>query len=158
MVLDQRAFKRVVKELSEYSKNKPTDYKLAYDQSDLQIIYAVLMNMDGPFSGGEYILKIKLPDDYPLRPPVISCITPNGRFRSDVNICLSISHFHSETWSPLINIEKIVYSVLSAFYDTSIQGEGSIRNLDKKIITDYALKSKDYNITHNSKIMDMINQ
>jgi ubiquitin-protein ligase len=124
MVLSERGVKRVMKEISEIRKS--TDFSISVDESDLQYVYVIIRNLDGVYTGGEYIFRIKLPDDYPFSPPVICCLTPSGRFQPEVNICLSISHFHRETWSPLITLEKITYSIISIFHDPTIMGVGCI--------------------------------
>jgi ubiquitin-conjugating enzyme E2 J1 len=155
MVLGQKGVKRVMKETAEYKANKDNcPYSLSFDEKDLGMIYAILRDMDGKYKNGEYILKIKLPEDYPFSPPVISCLTPSGRFEKETNICLSITHFHSETWSPLINIEKLIYSVMSVFYDQSISGIGSISGTPVQTIRDLAKQSKEYNTTHHKNILD----
>jgi ubiquitin-protein ligase len=154
MPLTEKGLKRVLKELKEYESGDKKAFTLAYDENNLQVFYAIVRSMDGPYEGGEYVLKIKLPDDYPFKPPVISCDTPNGRFHAATNICLNISHYHSESWSPLITLEKIIYSVLSVFYDPSINGIGSHDTSDgeKRVL---AAQSKEYNRKHYSKILEM---
>ena len=153
MPLTEKGLKRVVKELKEYEISDKKAFTLAYEEHNLQVFYAIVRSMDGPYEGGEYILKIKLPDDYPFKPPVISCETPNGRFHPGTNICLNISHFHSESWSPLITLEKIIYSVISVFYDPTISGVGSYAtsDIEKKVL---AASSKEYNKKNFKKILD----
>ncbi|CAK5079567.1 unnamed protein product [Meloidogyne enterolobii] len=35
-----------------------------------------------------------------MKPPNLRLLTPNGRFETNKNICLSISGYHPETWLP----------------------------------------------------------
>lgn len=155
-MLTDKGVKRVLKEIKDY-KEKPESekkvYSLSFEENDLQNFFVIIRSMDGVYEGGEYILRIKLPDEYPFKPPVISCMTPNGRFKEEVNICLNISHFHSESWSPLINLEKIILSVMSVFYDDAIAGIGSIVTEDtsKKLL---ASQSKSYNQKHFKRILE----
>lgn len=143
-----------MKEIREYESSSGRCFVLVYSQNDLQQFYAILRSMDGCYKGGEYILNIKLPSDYPFSPPVISCITPNGRFDTAINICLSISHFHSESWSPLVTLEKIILSVISIFYDPSITGIGSILSSDG-CKRSFANNSGEYNKKHNGHVLDL---
>jgi ubiquitin-protein ligase len=154
MTLSPKAVKRIMKEIKEYEASDKKAFTLAYDEERLGEFYAILRSLDGVYEGGEYILKIKLPDDYPFKPPVISCITPSGRFIVSATICLNISHYHAETWSPLITVEKLIQSVMSVFYDHTIEGVGSTKASDneKKIM---AAQSKAYNLKHNKTILDM---
>ena len=151
-MLSEKGVKRIMKEIREYQESKKESFLLSYDETNLQMFYAVVRSMDGEYSGGEYILKIKLPDDYPHSPPVISCDTPNGRFKTGTNICLSISHYHSETWSPLITIEKVIYSVISAFFDKRIKGIGSIDSSPQET-KELAQKSAAYNNKYHKDIL-----
>eukprot|EP00064_Thunnus_orientalis_P013449 superscaffoldBa00002190_g13488 len=55
---------------------------------------------DSDFDGGVYHGRIVLPPEYPMKPPSIILLTPNGRFEVGKKICLSISGHHPETWQP----------------------------------------------------------
>lgn len=69
---------------------------------------------DSPFEGGEYFGSLKFPPEYPFKAPVISIITPNGRFKSGENICISgISHYHADTWNPSWGVRTILLGLLS---------------------------------------------
>lgn len=143
-----------MKEISNYRKNSADRcFTLSFSEDDLQEIYGIFRKLDGDYQDGEYIIKIKLPNDYPDSPPVVSCLTPNGRFEACQNICLSITHYHAETWSPLITIEKILMSVVSVFYDESISGiasKGKTTSMRKK---ELAKKSAEHNMRYYSEIL-----
>lgn len=44
--------------------------------------------------------RILLPTEYPMKPPSIILLTPNGRFEVGKKICLTISAHHPESWQP----------------------------------------------------------
>lgn len=148
MPLKDKGVRRMMKEIADYqSSREKHPFRLAFQESNLQVIHAIVRGLDGDYNGGEYILRIKLPDDYPFSPPVIAWMTPNGRFESETNICLNITHMHSETWSPLITLEKMIYSVISVLYDPTISGIGGIETSSEKKKM-YAASSADYNRKH----------
>ena len=63
--------------------------------------YFVIFGLtDCPYEGGVYLGKIIFPLQYPLKPPGIQMITPNGRFKSKTRICMSMSDYHPESWNP----------------------------------------------------------
>ena len=68
---------------------------------------------DSPYEGGMYQGKVRFPDDYPFKPPSIYMLTPNGRFKTDTRLCLSISDFHPESWVPTWSVATILNGVLS---------------------------------------------
>jgi ubiquitin-protein ligase len=51
-----------------------------------------------PYEGGCYHGKLRFPPEYPFKPPAIYMLTPNGRFKPNTKLCLSMSDFHPETW------------------------------------------------------------
>ena len=63
--------------------------------------------------GGFYHGKIKFPAQYPYKPPSIYMITPSGRFKPNVRLCLSMSDFHPEEWSCLWSVASILSGLLS---------------------------------------------
>ncbi len=66
---------------------------------------------NSPYAHGLYHGRIILPRDYPFSPPRIQLLTPNGRFIPRVDICLSASSYHPETWSPQWTIYALVQSL-----------------------------------------------
>ena len=49
---------------------------------------------DTPYEGGHYWGKLIFPKEYPLKPPSVMMLTPNGRFKTGRRLCLSMSDFH----------------------------------------------------------------
>lgn len=66
---------------------------------------------DSAYAEGMYHGRIILPRDYPSSPPRIQLITPNGRFIPRVDICLSASSYHPETWTPQWTILALIQSL-----------------------------------------------
>ncbi|CAG9565615.1 unnamed protein product [Danaus chrysippus] len=79
------------------------------------------------FEGGVYHGRILLPKEYPMHPPHIILLTPNGRFEVNKKICLSISGHHPETWQPSWSIRTALLALI-AFMPTP--AEGTIGSLD----------------------------
>lgn len=79
------------------------------------------------FEGGIYHGRILLPKEYPMHPPHIILLTPNGRFEVYKKICLSISGHHPETWQPSWSIRTALLALI-AFMPTP--GEGTIGSVD----------------------------
>ncbi|XP_028295977.1 ubiquitin-conjugating enzyme E2 J1 isoform X2 [Gouania willdenowi] len=82
---------------------------------------------DSDFDGGVYHGRIVLPPEYPMKPPSIILLTPNGRFEVGKKICLSISGHHPETWQPSWSIRTALIAIIG-FMPT--KGEGAIGSLD----------------------------
>ncbi|XP_039253743.1 ubiquitin-conjugating enzyme E2 J1-like [Styela clava] len=82
---------------------------------------------DSDFDGGMYHGRIILPPEYPMKPPSIMLLTPNGRFELHKKICLSISGYHPESWQPSWSIRTAILAIIG-FMPT--KGEGAIGALD----------------------------
>jgi len=82
---------------------------------------------DSDFAGGRYHGRITLPPEYPMKPPSIMLLTPNGRFEVGKKICLSMSAHHPETWQPSWSIRTVLMALIG-FMPT--QGAGAIGSLD----------------------------
>lgn len=79
------------------------------------------------FEGGIYHGRITLPPEYPMKPPSIIMLTPNGRFEVGKKICLSISAYHPETWQPSWSIRTALMALIG-FMPT--EGKGAVAALD----------------------------
>merc|ERR1712071_234636 len=76
---------------------------------------------DSPFEEGIYHGRLLFPPQYPMKPPEIFLLTPNGRFETNKKICLSISGYHPETWLPSWSISTALRA-LQAFFTTPAKG------------------------------------
>ncbi|PHJ23509.1 ubiquitin conjugating enzyme e2 [Cystoisospora suis] len=100
------------------------------DLNDLLTWHFVLhdLPLDSPYHGGVYHGKLVFPSNYPFAPPSIFMLTPSGRFEINQKLCVSMSDFHPETWSPSWRLETIVTGFLSFMLDTGDPAtHGSIR-------------------------------
>lgn len=53
--------------------------------------YVVKGPEDSPYFGGYYHGTLLFPREFPFKPPSIYMFTPNGRFKTNTRLCLSIS-------------------------------------------------------------------
>ncbi len=81
---------------------------------------------DTDYEGGLYHGKIILPDEYPLKAPDLVFLTKNGRFETGKNVCLSITSYHNESWTPAWNIITILEAV-GAFFLVEEPGIGYVK-------------------------------
>jgi len=122
------AVQRILKELRELKKNDSCMF-VADPLEDN--IFEWHFTMRGPrnteFEGGIYHGKIILPSEYPLKPPDIIFLTPNGRFEVGKKICLTISSHHAETWSASWSVRTVILAIIGFF---PARGDGAIASLD----------------------------
>lgn len=70
--------------------------------------------------------KLHFPEQYPYKPPAVYMCTPQGRFKCNQKLCLSMSDFHPETWNPLWSVSAVLTGLLS-FMLASEDTVGSIQ-------------------------------
>ncbi|XP_063985356.1 ubiquitin-conjugating enzyme E2 J1-like [Diachasmimorpha longicaudata] len=110
-----------------------------------------------PFEGGVYHGRILLPPEYPMKPPNIILLTPNGRFEVNKKICLSISGHHPETWQPSWSIRTALLALI-AFMPTP--GNDTIGALDYTVEERQTLakKSQTWQCENCGKIVDLLSK
>ena len=121
------AVKRIKADIREMTTN-PSDQYVAEPLEDNMFEWHFTLR--GPpgtdFDGGVYHGRILLPAEYPMKPPNIVFLTPNGRFQVGKKICLSISAHHPEHWQPAWGVRLILEALIS-FFPT--EGKGAIGSL-----------------------------
>ncbi|KAL5010584.1 hypothetical protein ScPMuIL_012889 [Solemya velum] len=123
------AVKRLMKEAQEL--HEPTEQYFTQPLEDnlFEWHFTIRGPVETEFDGGIYHGRIVLPPDYPMKPPSIIFLTPNGRFEIYKKICLSISGHHPESWQPSWSIRTALLAIIG-FMPT--HGAGAIGSLDYK--------------------------
>jgi ubiquitin-protein ligase len=119
--------KRLVSEFNVLKKDPldNIDVTIANDNMDTWYVKIHKLSDDG-FVGGEYLLEILMPKDYPFSPPDFRMLTPNGRFDINRKLCFSNSGYHPEDWSPMWNMKTIIMGFLSFFLEKKSSGIGHL--------------------------------
>lgn len=68
---------------------------------------------DSVYNGGYYHGMVIFPPQFPYKPPSLLMCTPNGRFKTNTRLCLSMSDFHPETWNPMWSVSTILMGLFS---------------------------------------------
>ncbi|KAH3745369.1 Ubiquitinconjugating enzyme subfamily protein [Pelomyxa schiedti] len=108
------ATKRLSAELRLLLKDPPPNIE-AYPHPDniLEWHYVIHGPTGTPYEGGFYHGTLRFPPTYPMQPPSISMVTPNGRFKPSTRLCLSMSDYHPEMWNPMWSVSSILTGLLS---------------------------------------------
>jgi len=85
---------------------------------------------DTAFEGGYYHGRLSFPTEYPMKPPSIILLTPNGRFTTNKKICLSISGYHPETWQPSWSVRTALLALIAFMPTKSNRAIGSLEFSD----------------------------
>jgi len=151
------AVKRLMKEAEEL--RQPTEEYRAQPIEDN--LFEWRFTLKGPsnsdYEGGIYHGRITLPTEYPMKPPSIILLTPNGRFETNKKICLNISGHHPETWQPSWSIRTALLAIIG-FMPT--HGNGAIGSLDytREERQQLALKSQEFQCPECGYIKDIFSK
>ncbi|XP_015784912.1 ubiquitin-conjugating enzyme E2 J1 [Tetranychus urticae] len=121
------AVKRLMKEAAELAEPTEDYYAQPLEHNLFEWHFTVRGPSDTDFAGGLYHGRIILPTEYPMKPPSIILLTPNGRFEVSKKICLSISGHHPESWQPSWSIRTALLAIIG-FMPT--ESRGAIGGLD----------------------------
>jgi len=127
-------------------KRDPVPYIVAepLQNNILEWHYIVRGPESSVYAGGLYHGKLKFPSEFPFKPPSIYMITPNGRFKTNVRLCLSISDFHPDTWNPAWSVGTILTGLLSFMLERSpTLGSLESTDLEKRSL---AYKTLEFNL------------
>lgn len=120
-----RRIQRELKEISESPSRHWTAGPVADDLFEWQ--FAVRGPPGTDYEGGIYAGRIILPMNYPLAPPSITLLTPNGRWEVGKKICLSNTNYHPDLWQPAWGIRTMMEALRSHF---PMPGDGAIGAVD----------------------------
>lgn len=140
--------KRLTKEYKLIQANPPP-FILAKpnDENILEWHYVIEGPPLTPFEGGQYHGILRFPPEYPFKPPLILMITPNGRFTTNMRLCLLMLDYHPDTWNPAWLVATILTGLLS-FMTGDEATTGSILTTDS-VKRKLALSLKQWNNSEN---------
>ncbi|KAJ8954090.1 hypothetical protein NQ318_004395 [Aromia moschata] len=113
--------KRLMREAIELANPTEEYYACPLEDNLFEWHFTVRGPPSTEFEGGFYHGRILLPSQYPMQPPNIILLTPNGRFEVNKKICLSISGHHPESWQPSWSIRTALLALI-AFMPTPAAG------------------------------------
>ncbi|PWY97095.1 UBC-like protein [Testicularia cyperi] len=124
------AVKRILSEAREISSDKSDLYSAAPLEDN---IFEWHFTLRGPisteFANGLYHGRILLPAEYPMRPPNLLLLTPNGRWELNKKICLTFTGYHEEMWQPAWGIRTALLG-LQTFMTAKAEAAVGIGALD----------------------------
>uniref|UniRef100_A0A915NHT4 UBC core domain-containing protein n=1 Tax=Meloidogyne floridensis TaxID=298350 RepID=A0A915NHT4_9BILA len=90
--LNSQRVKRLLNEAKELCKPNELFHAQPLEENLFEWHFTVRGPPDTVYSEGVYHGRILLPVEYPMKPPNLRLLTPNGRFETNKNICLRPTH------------------------------------------------------------------
>ena len=126
-----KIIKRLEKETQDNKTPGETFYTQPIDTNKYKWHFTLIGVPGSIYEGGLYHGLLDLPENYPLSAPNIYFHNENGRYSPNVKICLNITSYHQESWSPIWGVRKIM-EALTAYFVCDEGGIGSIVETKEK--------------------------
>jgi ubiquitin-protein ligase len=97
------------------------------------------------YESGIYHGRILLPKDYPATPPRVQLWTPSGRFQPLMDICLSASAYHPESWTPRWTVLSLVHALRLHMLTNPQEIGGIMSNAEETL--EYARRSLTWKVS-----------
>lgn len=111
------AGRRIMKEISDLVEDCPDCMKVRFPTgSALDWEISLYGPEDTPYEGGVFKLSLKLPVDYPFKPPHVYFITKMYHPNITSNGGISIDILRDQ-WSPALTVQKVMMSLLTFLQD-----------------------------------------
>ncbi|CAO1388339.1 unnamed protein product [Diamesa hyperborea] len=119
--------------------------------------YVIEGPKDSPYYGGFYHGALIFTKEFPFKPPSIYMYTPNGRFKPNKRLCLSISDFHPDSWNPAWSVSTILTGLLSIMLENSpLLGSCESTLYEKKKLAVQSLEFNLKNETYKELFPDLV--
>ena len=111
--------------IKNYTEGDSAEFRLSGD--DLGRWYAKITNLSGlnnEFEGGEYLVEIRAPKNYPYGPPEFYFYTPNGIYEPMKKACVDQGSEHPDKYQATLGMNGFVGLLLSGMIAWSDLGAG----------------------------------
>lgn len=151
----------LVGNFKKYSKIFNPNIDFLMDPKDVGIWYARIRDLEGcygEFYGGEYIVQIRATEKYPYDPPQFFFYTPNGVYKTNEKICISIGEYHKDKFPAAKGMGGFAQELVNgliAWWDL----QGGINILDTTIEAkySYAKMSRIWNMKNHGELVERFN-
>lgn len=128
-IIQKKRDKRILKE-KENNLEPSQCFFIQPLKTDLLTWHFTIVGLpDSPYKDGIYHGYIKLPQDYPMSPPDIYFCNESGRYQTNTKICLNMTSYHKDTWTPAWSL-KVIMEAFTAYFFIDGCGIGSLREND----------------------------
>ena len=142
--------KRLLKDIKDLDTNNMKSHGIHYciNNDDIHNLKVLMIGPEKtPYEYGFYLFDVKIPEDYPFKPPIVKYCTQNHKTRFNPNlyingkVCLSILNtWAGPQWTSCNNISSVLLSIQSmVFISNPLHNEPGFEN-------DKSLRNKNYNI------------
>ena len=91
--------KSLLANYKKWSESRHPYLDFIMDETDIGKWWVRIRDLDNEFKGGEYIVHMWAPKDYPFGPPEFYFKTATGVYGIDCKVCISIGEYHKSDYA-----------------------------------------------------------
>ena len=112
---------RLTKERKDNIKGDPSFYIQPLKDDLFEWHFTLRGPKDTSYHKGLYHGYFQIPKDYPLAPPNIYFLNKSGRYQINKKICLNITSYHKEEWTPAWTLRTMMQALTAYFIGKGFQ-------------------------------------
>tara|TARA_Y100000591_G_scaffold69206_1_gene57389 strand:- start:63 stop:770 length:708 start_codon:yes stop_codon:yes gene_type:complete len=141
--------KRIIKDINDLDQNNLNShgiYHTIYEDNIYNLKILMIGPSNTPYENGYYFFDVKLPNDYPFKPPLVTYCTQNNKTRFNPNlytsgkVCLSILNtWNGPQWTSCNSLTSVLLSIQAiVFIENPLHNEPGFEK-------EMGIKNKNYN-------------
>lgn len=159
--MEQSRATRIMHAHFSWAIKEPSEYmKFLIDEQNPSTWYILLHGMTGEeneFCGGEYLVRVTAPKDFPANPPSFYFMTENGLYKPEEKVCISIGEYHKDQYRAALKMSGFCQQLVSGLIGWRDMGGGiNIVKTTAAQKSTLARQSTTYNATHHSNMIRSI--
>lgn len=149
-------FQRAIKLRNEYVKFYMNPMKV----DEWWVLIHNISGKNDEFKGGEFLVKLVAPDEFPDKPPGFHFMTPTGIFAVEGDICISIGKYHANNYRPVLGMHGFADEIMNSLvtWKSLGHGIGIEPNATLDQIRLCTSKSRAYNTKYYADKVQLINE
>lgn len=148
-------FKKACKEPVEH-------IKFYMSPEDCKTWYVLLHHLGGDnneYDGGEYLVRMQLPEDFPFSPPSFYFMTHNGLYSYEKKVCISIGEYHKDEYRASLGVLGFTKNLISGMIGWKDMGAGiNLLKPKEQDLRKHATESVAFNREKNAQILQKVNE
>lgn len=145
-----------------YIEQGHPNFWMVLDPDDIATWYVLLHDMGEDNLGGEYLMRMTAPANYPYSPPLFEFFTPNPRYAiGGMRPCVSMGEYHADNYPALLGMYGFTCELIYSFFASDKDMGGGISMImgtSKESKLKMARESVGYNNKHYPELMKLFDE
>jgi flagellar biosynthesis GTPase FlhF len=145
-----------------YSDKGHPNFWMVMDPNDIATWYVLIHSLGPEHKGGEYLMRMTAPKNYPFGPPQFELFTPNPRYTiGSSRPCVSMGEYHAGNYPALLGMYGFACELIYSFQSSDAEMGGGISmktGVTEKEKLKLAAESVAFNNTHYEVVMKLFEE